>query len=136
MTQAALAKRLGLSPSAVGMYEQGRREPSAQTLVDLARELGVVMLRKGHRTLITDGCDCWENHTGNPGMATGGSGDVLAGVIGALVAQGMDPYYAAMCGVYLHGAAGDGAAARLSQHSMLPTDLIEELPNLFLQFEK
>jgi len=48
----------------------------------------------------------------------------------------MDPYYAAVCGVYIHGAAGDRAAARLSQHSMLPTDLIGELPSLFLQFEK
>ena len=69
-------------------------------------------------------------------MSTGGCGDVLSGIIGALAAQGMDPYYAAMCGVFLHGAAGDRAAKRLSQHSMLPTDLIEELPNLFLQFEK
>ena len=77
-----------------------------------------------------------ENGTGNPGMSTGCCGDVLSGMIGALAAQGMDPYYAAMCGVYLHGAAGDRAAKRLSQHSMLPSDLIEELPNLFLQFEK
>ena len=97
----------------------------------------VTLVLKGHRTLVSaPGRPVLENPTGNPGMATGGSGDVLTGMIGALVAQGMDPYYAAACGVYLHGAAGDRAAARLSQYSMLPGDLIEELPDLFLQFEK
>ena len=102
-----------------------------------ADECGVTLVLKGHHTLVSaPGRPVLENPTGNPGMATGGSGDVLAGVIGALAAQGMDPYYAAMCGVYLHGAAGDRAAERLSQHGMLPTDLIEELPGLFLQFEK
>ena len=102
-----------------------------------ADEFGVTLVLKGYGTLVSaPGRPVLENPTGNPGMATGGSGDVLAGIIGALVAQGMDPYYAAVCGVYLHGAAGDVAAARLSQHGMLPTDLIEELPNLFLQFEK
>ena len=97
----------------------------------------VTLVLKGHHTLVSaPGRPVLENPTGNPGMATGGSGDVLAGMIGALVAQGMDPYYAAACAVYLHGAAGDRAAARLSQYSLLPGDLIEELPNLFLQFEK
>mgnify|MGYP001021012947 CR=1 FL=1 len=76
------------------------------------------------------------NPTGNPGMATGGSGDVLAGIIGSLAAQGLTPVEAAACGVWLHGAAGDAAAARLSQHSMLPSDLVEELGGLFLKFEK
>lgn len=102
-----------------------------------ADQTGVTLVLKGHHTLIgAPGRPLLENPTGNPGMATGGSGDVLAGMIGALAAQGMDPYYAALCGVYLHGAAGDRAAARLSQHSLLPSDLIEELPDLFLQFEK
>lgn len=102
-----------------------------------ADECGVTLVLKGHHTLVSaPGRPVLENPTGNPGMATGGSGDVLAGIIGSLAAQGMDPYYAAMCGVYLHGAAGDRAAERLSQRSMLPTDLIEELPGLFLQFEK
>lgn len=102
-----------------------------------ADETGVTLVLKGHHTLIgAPGKPLLENPTGNPGMATGGSGDVLAGIIGALVAQGMTPYDAAACGVYLHGAAGDRAAARLSQHSLLPSDVIEELPNLFLQFEK
>lgn len=103
----------------------------------LAREMGAVVVLKGHRTLIAapDGT-VMENPTGNPGMATGGSGDVLAGIIGSLVAQGLAPYEAAVCGAYLHGAAGDLAAAKHSEHGMLPTDLIEELGSLFLQFEK
>lgn len=102
-----------------------------------ADECGVTLVLKGYHTLVSaPGRPVLENLTGNPGMATGGSGDVLAGIIGALAAQGMDPYFAAACGVYLHGAAGDRAAAHLSQHSMLPGDLIEELPDLFLQFEK
>ena len=103
----------------------------------VADEWGVTLVLKGHHTLVSaPGRPVLENVTGNPGMSTGGCGDVLSGIIGALAAQGMDPYYAAMCGVYLHGAAGDRAAKRLSQHSMLPSDLIEELPNLFLQIEK
>ncbi len=102
-----------------------------------AEEFGVTLVLKGHHTLVAAaGRPLLVNHTGNPGMATGGSGDVLAGLIGGLTAQGMDPYQAAMCGVYLHGAAGDRAAARLSQHSLLPSDMIEELGSLFLNLEK
>ena len=76
------------------------------------------------------------NTTGNPGMAKGGSGDVLAGMIGALLAQKTDPYMAARAAVCLHGAAGDRCAERLSEHAMLPTDLIEALPSVFLKVEE
>jgi len=102
-----------------------------------ADEYGVTLVLKGHRTLVAaPDRPLLENPTGNPGMATGGSGDVLAGVIGGLLAQGLAPYEAAACGVYIHGAAGDRGAARLSMHSLLPSDLIEELGAVFLQFEK
>lgn len=103
----------------------------------LAQAANAVVVLKGHRTVIAspDGT-VMENPTGNPGMATGGSGDVLAGIIGSLAAQGLPPYAAAVCGVYLHGMAGDVAAAKHSQHGMLPTDIIEELGSLFLQFEE
>ena len=104
--------------------------PRVEQTAALARELGVVLLRKGHRTLITDGCDCWENHTGNPGMATGGSGDVLSGIILSLLGQGLSPIHAAAAGAWLHGAAGDRAAERLGEYGMLPGDLVEELPQL------
>lgn len=98
---------------------------------------GVILVLKGHHTVVAapDRAPLI-NLTGNAGMATGGSGDVLAGIIGALAAQGMDAYDAAVCGVYLHGAAGDAAAQRLSQHAMLPSDMIDELGSLFLRLEK
>ena len=75
------------------------------------------------------------NTTGNPGMAKGGSGDVLAGITGALCAQNTQPFEAAYSAVCIHGAAGDLCAEALSQHGMLPTDLIEKLPQVFLQIE-
>lgn len=102
-----------------------------------AEEYGVTLVLKGHHTLVAaPDRPLLQNETGNPGMATGGSGDVLAGLIGGLAAQGLSPYESAMCGVYLHGLAGDRAAARLSQHGMLPSDMIEELGGLFLNLEK
>ena len=109
--------------------------------VELAREYAekhqVVLVLKGHKTVIAaPDHSVMINMTGNPGMACAGSGDVLTGMIASFMAQGMDPFHAAMCGVYLHGLAGDRAAARLSQHAMLPTDLLEELGGLFLDLEK
>lgn len=96
----------------------------------LAEELGCVVLLKGHETCITDGTDGYLNPTGNPGMAVGGSGDVLAGVITALLGAGLSPLEAAACGAWLHGAAGDRCAAELGQYGMLPTDMLSALPRL------
>ena len=96
----------------------------------LAEELGCVVLLKGHETCITDGTDGYLNPTGNPGMAVGGSGDVLAGVITALLGAGLPPLEAAACGAWLHGAAGDRCAAELGQYGMLPTDMLSVLPRL------
>lgn len=104
--------------------------PRLEQTMAMARELGAVVLRKGHRTLITDGTECWENQTGNPGMATGGSGDVLSGIILSLLGQGLQPLQAAAAGAWLHGAAGDLAAEKLGEYGMLPGDLVEELPRL------
>ena len=72
-----------------------------------AAETGAVVVLKGHRTLIASEAGVWINPTGNPGMATGGAGDVLTGLLAALLAQGLDPLDAARLGVYLHGLAGD-----------------------------
>lgn len=104
--------------------------PRTEQTMALAKELGVILLRKGHRTLITDGAVCFENHTGNPGMATGGSGDVLAGVIGSLIGQGVAPLEAAAAAAWLHGAAGDRAAEKWGEYGMLPGDMVDELPQL------
>ncbi|MEX0794962.1 MAG: NAD(P)H-hydrate dehydratase [Pirellulaceae bacterium] len=95
---------------------------------DAAKKFGCVLVLKGARTLVTDGQKNFVNETGNPGMGTGGTGDVLTGLITALVCQGMKPFEAASLGVYLHGLAGDLAAERLSQEGMIASDLIESIP--------
>ena len=101
-----------------------------QTTVELAKDLGSIVVHKGYRTVISDGQRVYINPTGNPGMAVGGSGDVLAGVITALVGQGMCPLDAAACGVWLHGAAGDICAQEIGQYGMLPSDILSVLPRL------
>lgn len=103
---------------------------------DLAWRCNVVVVLKGHRTLITDGRHHATNSTGNPGMATGGTGDVLTGLITALACQHLSPFDAARLGVYLHGLAGDHAAAELSQEAMIASDLIRFLPYAFREYRK
>lgn len=95
-----------------------------------AQELGCILVLKGHRSCITDGQREYINGTGNPGMAVGGSGDLLAGIIVSLLGQGLPPLEAAACGCWLHGKAGDLCAARLGQYGMLPTDMLSILPRL------
>ena len=99
-----------------------------------ARRTGIITLLKGAGTVVAlpDG-RVYICPTGNPGMARGGSGDVLTGMIGAFLAQGIDPASATIAGAYLHGMAGDLVARELSQTAMLPTDLIERgIPQVFL----
>ena len=108
----------------------GNPEERTVAAETMARELGCIMLLKGHDTVITDGETTYINPTGNPGMAVGGSGDVLAGIITALVGQGIAPLEAAACGAWLHGAAGDICAAEIGQYGMLPTDMVNALPRL------
>ncbi len=107
-------------------------EEAREKAVDVARDNGIVVLLKGHQTLVTDGQVTLHNETGNPGMATGGSGDVLTGLIAALLAQGMQPLHAAQLGAHLHGLAGDLAAADLGEVSLIAADLIEYLPKAFI----
>lgn len=96
----------------------------------MAQELGCILLLKGHETCITDGVTDYLNTTGNPGMAVGGSGDVLAGIIVSLLGQHIAPLEAAAIGAWLHGAAGDLCAGELGQYGMLPTDMLNVLPRL------
>ena len=98
--------------------------------MDFAQKYGCILLLKGHRTVITDGDRHYINTTGNPGMATGGSGDVLAGILVSLLGQGIPTLEAAACAAYLHGAAGDLCAEKLGQYGMLPSDMVEVLPRL------
>lgn len=99
---------------------------------DFAREWKVTLVLKDAVTVVArpDG-SLYLNTAGNPGMARGGSGDVLAGIIASLAAQGISPEAAAAAGVHLHAVCGDRAAQRLSQYGMLPSDMIDELPMLF-----
>ncbi len=93
---------------------------------------GAVVVLKGYRTLIADpGSGIWINPTGNPGMASGGSGDVLTGLIAALISQGYDLLTAAQLGVYLHGLAGDVAIESIAPEALRAGDLIDHLPAAF-----
>lgn len=103
------------------------REDDAIKLAIKSRSICVL---KGHNTVVTDGNVCLTNTTGNPGMAVGGSGDVLAGMIASLCGQGLIPMDAAACAVWLHGKAGDICAAEIGQYGMLPTDMLQVLPRL------
>ena len=103
---------------------------------ELSEQWDAVVVLKGHRTVIAaPGHPTLVNPTGCSGMATGGSGDVLAGMIVSLAAQGLPLYEAALVAVYLHGLAGERAAAHLSEHGMLPTDMLFELARLFSEYE-
>ena len=102
----------------------------AESAAELAKDLNVIVLLKGHRTVITDGKCTYINTTGNPGMATGGSGDVLSGIIVSLLGQGIPPLEAAASGAWLHGAAGDLCAHEIGQSGMLPSDMVNVLPRL------
>lgn len=97
----------------------------------LAAEYHVVLVLKGHRTLVTDGRREYVNATGNPGMAKGGTGDVLTGMIAAFLAQGLDPFGAAAWAVHFHGKAGDRLARKTSELSVTASGLLGELPAVF-----
>lgn len=104
---------------AAGDVQHDRRSAAAQ----LCARTGAVAVLKGASTLVCEGARMFTNDTGNPGMATGGSGDVLAGLTGALLAQGMEPFEAACLAVHAHGVAGDLVAKRLSQQGLTAEDL-------------
>ncbi len=93
----------------------------------------LVCVLKGAETVVTNGRRCYVNNTGNPGMASGGSGDVLTGLIAALVAQGCEPFDAACIAVWIHGRAGDLAVKEWGEVSLIASDLLDFLPQAFQQ---
>jgi NAD(P)H-hydrate epimerase len=101
----------------------------AKEVRDFASKSGGVVLLKGHSDVISDGVRTKLNNTGNPGMTVGGTGDVLSGIVAGLMAQGVDPYRAAVAGAFVNGAAGDLAETRLGNH-LTPTDLLEHIPTV------
>ncbi|MGL2965421.1 NAD(P)H-hydrate dehydratase [Flavobacterium sp. XGLA_31] len=112
--------------------ETARRAKAIQK----ATELECIIVLKGHHTFITDGSSSFENTTGNSGLAKGGSGDALTGIIAAFLAQGYQPLQAAILGVYLHGLAADITLETQSPESMLITDVIENLGKAFYQIQQ
>jgi len=91
---------------------------------DAAEDWNCILIQKDARTIVSDGKECYVNVSGNNGMATGGSGDVLAGMIGGMLGQGMDPFLAAKLAVYLHGLSGDAMAQKKSMYSLMASDII------------
>jgi len=117
-----MARLLGVSVKEV----QSRREDIAK---GFSGKYKVVVVLKGRDTVVAGGRDkCYINKTGNPGMATGGSGDVLTGIIAAFLAQGLDAFEAAKYAVYLHGLAGDIVAKEKTEISLIASDIIAKIP--------
>lgn len=115
------------------MSDDASRSLAAGELASASGSSGsTIVVLKGHHTVITDGTRYALNQTGNPGMATGGTGDVLTGIITALLCQGLSPFDAARLGVHLHGAAGDIAASLLGEASLIASDLIDALSTAFV----
>ncbi|MFN3752778.1 NAD(P)H-hydrate dehydratase [Flavobacterium sp.] len=106
-------------------------EKRQQKAIEKAVELNCIIVLKSHKTFITDGTQSFQNTTGNSGLAKGGSGDALTGIITAFLAQGYEPINAAILGVYLHGLAADITLESQSVESMLITDVIENLGKAF-----
>ena len=112
-----------------GLFREELPCERQQQAIRLAKQTGTIVVLKGAGTVVTDGQRVYINETGNPGMATAGSGDVLTGVIVALMGQGLSNFDAAVFGVYIHGLAGDIAAEKVGQISLMTTDIIKALPD-------
>jgi ADP-dependent NAD(P)H-hydrate dehydratase len=114
-----------------GLFREKLPADRQRQAAQLAQQTKTVVVLKGAGTVVTNGEKVYVNTTGNPGMATAGSGDVLTGAITALAGQGLGNYDAAALGVYIHGLAGDIAAEKVGQISLMTPDIIESLPDAF-----
>jgi ADP-dependent NAD(P)H-hydrate dehydratase len=114
-----------------GVFREPLPAERQEQATQLAQHTKTVVVLKGAGTVVTDSQKIYVNKTGNPGMATAGSGDVLTGTITALLGQGLSDFEASVLGVYVHGLAGDIAAEKLGQVSLIATDIIDALPEAF-----
>lgn len=117
-----------------GIKVSDKWEDRVETCVDFAKENRCTLLLKGHETVISDGKRLKINRTGNPAMATGGSGDVLSGIVGAYLAQGIDTFNAASAGAFIHGKAGDLAYEEKGFH-IVASDLLDKIPVILKHFD-
>ncbi len=116
-----------------GLFREELPSERRQQAIQLAQQTKTTVALKGAGTVVSSGEKVYINKTGNPGMATAGSGDVLTGVITALMGQGLSNFDATVLGVYIHGLAGDIAAEKKGQVSLIATDIIEALGNAFMK---
>jgi ADP-dependent NAD(P)H-hydrate dehydratase len=130
----ALRLRAGRYSTPAGEFKN-TAEQRQRLALELVRGYGGAVVLKGAGTVVTDGQRLYINETGNPGMATAGMGDVLTGIILALLGQGLDSLDAAMLGTYLHGLAGDFASEELGRLSLMATDLIDFLPEAVCDYD-
>ena len=114
-----------------GLFREPLQGERLEQALQFAQKTNSLIVLKGAGTIVTNNEKYYINTTGNPGMATAGSGDVLTGIITALLGQGMDNFDAGVLGVYIHGLAGDLAAEKLGQIGMITTDIIDNLPYAF-----
>jgi len=119
----------------LGLFREPLPAQRPDQALRLAQTTGAVVVLKGAATVVTDGDRLYVNTTGNPGMATAGSGDVLTGILVAFLGQKLPPFEAAVLATYVHGLAGDIAAEQLSQVSLIATDIIEALPQVFKRIQ-
>jgi NAD(P)H-hydrate epimerase len=136
-TQEVQADRQELAVGAVRQWlEQSPAPAQSRPPATSQSPPPVVLVLKGKGTVVTDGRRLYVNNTGNPGMASGGTGDVLTGLTAALLGQGLEPFDAAVLAVYLHGLAGDLAARKLGEVSLIASDLVDFLPAAFVKHQK
>jgi NAD(P)H-hydrate repair Nnr-like enzyme with NAD(P)H-hydrate dehydratase domain len=102
----------------------------------VGKERDFVLVLKGDKTIVADYRKVYINHTGNPGMATAGAGDVLTGIIASLIGQGFNVFDASQLGVYIHGLAGDIASKKKGEASMIASDILDFLPDAFIRYGK
>lgn len=120
--------------------QKERLDTAAQFVQSIQKKLKgekkFVLVLKGDKTIVADYRKSYVNRTGNPGMATAGVGDVLTGIIVSLIGQGLDVFAASQLGVYIHGMAGNMAAKKKGELSMIATDIIDCLPDAFIKYKK
>jgi NAD(P)H-hydrate epimerase len=133
-TKVVLTPHAGEFEAISGIHMPPHWRERVPLCVEFAKKNSCILLMKGHDTVITDGDRVKVNNTGNPGMATGGTGDVLSGIIGAFLAQKADPFFAAVAGAYVHGLAGDRAYKEKGFH-IVASDIIDVLPTVLRRYD-